>query len=48
MTYTASVAKRAAADVTHFLESTWPHTIAVHNVVTIPPTRRWIDYCGVS
>ena len=36
MTYTASVAKRAAADVTHFLESTWPHTIAVHTVEDDP------------
>lgn len=36
MTYTASVAKRAAADVTHFLETTWPHTVAVHNVEEDP------------
>jgi hypothetical protein len=36
MSYTASVARRAASDVTHFLESTWPHTVAVHNVEEEP------------
>ncbi len=30
--YTASVARRAAVDVTHFLETYWPQTVAVHNV----------------
>lgn len=34
--YTAGVARRAAADVTHFLETTWPGTVAVHNVEEDP------------
>jgi hypothetical protein len=32
ISYTASVARRAAADVTHFLLTFWPQTVAVHNV----------------
>ncbi len=32
ITYTTSIAKRAAADVTHFLQTVWPQTVAVHNV----------------
>jgi len=36
ITYTASVARRAAIDVTHFLETTWPGTVAVHNVEEDP------------
>ena len=32
MIYTTEVAKTAAADVTHFLESHWPRTVRVHNV----------------
>ncbi|MEJ2749832.1 MAG: hypothetical protein P8183_18270 [Anaerolineae bacterium] len=32
MAYTAEVAKAAAADVTHFLETFWSQTVAVHNV----------------
>lgn len=32
ITYTASLAQRAAADVADFLETTWPGTVAVHNV----------------
>jgi hypothetical protein len=36
MSYTTNVAKTAAADVTHFLETTWPQTIAVHNVEDNP------------
>jgi hypothetical protein len=34
--YTASVARRAADDVTDFLQSTWPGTVAVHNVEEDP------------
>ena len=30
--YTTSIAKRAATDVTHFLQTVWPQTVAVHNV----------------
>ena len=30
--YTSAVARRAAADVTHFLETHWRQTVAVHNV----------------
>jgi hypothetical protein len=30
--YTTGIAKRAAADVTHFLETVWAQTVAVHNV----------------
>lgn len=29
---TTSIAKRAAADVTHFLQTAWSQTVAVHNV----------------
>jgi hypothetical protein len=32
MRYTATVARRAAADVTNFLLTFWPQTVAVHNV----------------
>lgn len=32
ITYTTSIAKRAATDVTHFLQTVWPQTVAVHNV----------------
>ena len=32
ITYTTSIAKRAAANVTHFLQTVWPQTVAVHNV----------------
>jgi hypothetical protein len=34
--YTASVARRATANVTHFLETYWPQTVAVHNVEADP------------
>jgi len=30
--YTTGIAKRAAADVTHFLQTIWSQTVAVHNV----------------
>jgi hypothetical protein len=30
--YTTNIAKRAAADVTYFLQSVWPQTVVVHNV----------------
>lgn len=36
ISYTSSIARRAAADVTHFLETTWPGTVAVHNVEEHP------------
>ena len=36
MAYTTSVAKTAAADITHFLETNWPQTVAVHNVEEDP------------
>jgi hypothetical protein len=36
MTYTTSVAKTAAADITHFLQTNWPQTVAVHNVEDDP------------
>ena len=32
ITYTTGVARAAAADITHFLEATWPQTVTVHNV----------------
>ena len=32
MSYTTGVARTAAADVTHFLETHWKQTVAVHNV----------------
>ena len=32
MTYTTGVARTAAADVTHFLQTHWTQTVAVHNV----------------
>lgn len=32
ISYTAAVARRAAADVTHFLETFWAQTVSVHNV----------------
>ena len=34
--YTATVARRAAADVTDFLLETWPQTVTVHNVEEDP------------
>lgn len=36
ISYTASVARRAAADVTHFLQTFWPQTVSVHNVEEEP------------
>lgn len=36
MAYTTSVAKWAADEVTQFLASTWPQTVAVHNVEDNP------------
>lgn len=30
--HTTGIAKIAAADVTHFLQTAWPQTVAVHNV----------------
>lgn len=36
MSYTTNVAKTAAADVTQFLEDTWPQTVVVHNVEDNP------------
>ena len=30
--YTTNIAQRAAADVTHFLQTVWPQTVTVHNV----------------
>lgn len=36
MSYTTNVAKTAAADVTQFLEDTWPQTVVVHNVEENP------------
>jgi hypothetical protein len=32
MAYTTEVAKTAAADITHFLQTYWPRSVAVHNV----------------
>jgi hypothetical protein len=32
MQYTTNIARQAAVDVTHFLQSVWPQTVAVHNV----------------
>lgn len=34
--YTASIARRAAADVTDFLQTFWAQTVAVHNVEDDP------------
>lgn len=36
MSYTTGVAKRATADVTHFMQTYWPQTVAVHNVEDDP------------
>lgn len=36
ISYTASVARRAATDVTAFLHDFWPQTVAVHNVEDDP------------
>jgi hypothetical protein len=36
MAYTTAVANSAAADVTHFLQTTWPQTVAIHNVEDNP------------
>lgn len=41
MTYTTGVAKQAAAAVTHFLETTWPQTVAVHNVEENPAYQKY-------
>ncbi|MCP4429010.1 MAG: hypothetical protein GY803_31380 [Chloroflexi bacterium] len=41
MAYTTKVAKTAASDIAHFLESYWSRTVQVHNVEDDPAYQRY-------
>ncbi len=41
MAYTTGVAKTAASDITHFLESYWSRTVRVHNVEDDPAYQKY-------